>query len=557
MTRVGAFRRYWRFLQVIWHFWPFVIAVARDRRRYLFFGRRRQPSPAVKQRRADRLVASFLVLGPTFIKLGQLLSTRPDILPPIYIDRLARLQDDVPPAPWEETKAVIEEDLGAIDDHFDAFETTAISGASLGQVYRAKKGETSVAVKVRRPGVIERVEIDLRILRTVVPFIARFLGDAQAFSLENLAEEFSTVIRQEMDYGREREILLEIRSNFADDPAIIIPDVIESHCSDRVLTMEYHGGIKITDVDALDEAGIDRTHIAATLERTYLQMVLEDGVFHADPHPGNISISPDGQILLYDFGMSGRVPSTTREHIISFYLSVAERDIQGILDALIAMGTLSPTADRQLMGEVMELAIEDASGAEVDDWRVQDIVTRVESTMYEFPLRLPAELALILRVATVVEGVCVTLDPDFNFVSVATAFLTERGYREESIRRAVRDIGSDLGLASVSAIRAAPKAERVLGQFERNEAFVRAGIEDPEGELRTLALRFVYALGGAAGLVSSSIVYAQLGIDWGVLVTLSITILCGLLLVRTFRRRRGIRTRPQFTRQNLRQRREE
>ena len=551
-----ALRSYRRFLGVTWQFLPLLWAYARDRRRFVVVGPPRRPSRETQERRAEALVEILLTLGPTFIKLGQLLSTRPDVVPPAYIERLSRLQDDVPPAPWDQTVQVIEDSLGPLEDRFDKFDTAAISGASLGQVYRGSVDGQDVAVKVRRPGVAERVEIDLRVLQRAVPLLVPFLDEARGFSLANLADEFARVIREEMDYAREATILEEIRRNFADEPGVRIPRTIESHCTDRVLTMEYVPGTKITDVETLDAHGIDRTAVAERLERAYLKMVLTDGVFHADPHPGNLAVQDDGTLVFYDFGMSGRVGDTTKDRIIEFYLAVAERDIEGIMDALIALGTLSPDADRRVMGEVLELAIRDARGEQIEDWRVQQIVRRVESTMYEFPLRLPARMALVLRVATVAEGVCVTLDPDFDFIAVATRYLTEQGYREETIRRAIGDTVEMTGQAGLVAVRAAPKVERMLQRFERDEAFVRAGVEDPAGVLDTLARRVVYALFGGAGIVAAAVVYGLRGVDPGVVVALALAALAGLMLVRSFRTGR-IRAQPSFTRHQLRRRREE
>lgn len=538
-----------------WQFVPLLLTYARDRRRYLIVGGRRHPDPSVQADRADRLLATFLDLGPTFIKLGQLLSTRPDILPPVYIDRLTRLQDDVPPAPWAEAREVVVDSIGPIDSEFSSFDTAAIQGASLGQVYRAEVDGEPVAVKVRRPGVTERVETDLRVIRRALPIILYFIDDARAFSLENLAEEFARVIREEMDYDREATMLNEIRENFADDPRVRIPRIYPDRSTDRVLTMEYVDGVKITDVDALDEHGIDRTAVAERLERTYLQMVIEDGVFHADPHPGNLAVQDDGTIVFYDFGMSGRVDPTDRTHIVSFYVAVAERDIDGILDALIDLGTLSPSADRQIMSRVLELAIADARGERIDEWRVEQIINRVESTMYEFPLRLPSRLALVMRVATVVEGVCVTLDQDFDFIAVATDFLTARGYREESIRRAARDTGREIGEAGLAAIRAVPKAERVLDRFEREEAYLRVGVEDPEGVVERLARRLILAIVGSVSVLSAAIVYAIRGVNPVAIVALGFGLVCLIAIIRSFRRRRGFGAQPQFTRQNLRDRR--
>lgn len=551
----GRLGTYWRLLRVTWQFLPLLVAYARDRRRYLFFGGRRRPGPGVQKERADILVDALIELGPTFIKLGQLLSTRPDILPPVYIDRLSQLQDDVPPAPWPETKVVIEDSIGPIEDRFSTFDTDPISGASLGQVYRAEIDGEPVAVKVRRPGVTARVETDLRVLQRVQPILLYFVDDARAFSFENLAEEFARVIREEMDYEREATMLKEIKRNFADDPGIRVPDTLDSHCTDRVLTMAYVEGTKITDVKTLDEKGIDRHAVAERLERAYLQMVIEDGVFHADPHPGNLAVQEDGTIVFYDFGMSGRVDEDVREHIVSFYVSVAERDIDGILDALVALGTLSPDADRYVMGQLMELAIQDARGERIEQWRVQQIISRVESTMYEFPLRLPSRLALVMRVATVVEGVCVTLDEDFDFISVATSFLSEQGYREESIRRAVFDTGQAVGEAGLAAVRSLPKLESVLDRFEHEEAFVRVGIEDPNRVIDRLGRRIVYGLFTSFGVLSAAIIYAVRGIDPAAIAALVIAVISLLALVRSFRRRSRLGARPQFTRQNLRERR--
>ncbi|MEF8757547.1 MAG: AarF/ABC1/UbiB kinase family protein, partial [Halobacteriales archaeon] len=374
MITLVFLRAYKRFFVVAWQFLPLLLAYARDRRRFLLFGGRRSVDAATRVRRAERLLDSLLTLGPTFIKIGQLLSTRPDVLPPEYIDVLSQLQDEVPPAPWADAREVIEAELGPVDDYFEEFDTDAISGASLGQVYRASIDGEDVAVKIRRPGVETLVEADLRVVRWSLPILMRFVDEARAFSLENLADEFATVIRQEMDYEREARMLTEIRGNFADDEGIVVPEVVDSHSGPTVLTMKYVGGTKITDVEAIDEMGIDRSRVAERLTRAYFKMIIEDGVYHADPHPGNLVVQDDGTIVFYDFGMSGRVDEYIQERIVDFYVAVANRDTDAILDALVAIGTLSPDADRQLMGEVMELAIQDARGQDVDQYRVQQIV---------------------------------------------------------------------------------------------------------------------------------------------------------------------------------------
>ncbi|MFB6256066.1 MAG: ABC1 kinase family protein, partial [Haloplanus sp.] len=384
MVTLVNLRAYWRFVRVIHQFLPLILTYARDRRKYFLFGGSRSVSPERQRRRADRLLTSLLTLGPTFIKLGQLLSTRPDVLPPAYIEVLSSLQDDVPPAPWEETKPILEAEVGPVDDVFDGFDREAISGASLGQVYRATYEGEDVAIKVRRPGVEALVEADLRAVKWLLPVLLRFIDEARRFSLENVAEEFDTTIRQEMDYARERRMLGEIRENFDDNERIRIPTAVDELSGNRVLTMEYIGGIKINDVEALDERGIDRSELAESLQRIYLQMIIEDGVFHADPHPGNLAVMDDGSIIFYDFGMSGRVDAFFQQKIVDFYIAVANQDIDGILDAMVEMGTLSPTADREVMGNVMELAIADVRGEDLEQYRVQQVIQQVEDTIYEF-----------------------------------------------------------------------------------------------------------------------------------------------------------------------------
>ena len=547
-----------------------MLAYARDRRRFLLFGRPRGVDAETHRYRAERLLESLLTLGPTFIKLGQLLSTRPDILPPAYIDVLSSLQDDVPPAEWDRARGVLESELGPVEDNFEAFDTDAISGASLGQVYRARldpgidhdlaadagEGGPEVAVKIRRPNIEQLVAADLQVIKWSLPLLLYFVDDSRSFSLENLAGEFAKTIREEMDYEREARMLEEIRDNFADDDRFRIPEVVESHSGPRVLTMEYIGGTKINDVEELERKGIDRRRIAENLERAYLQMIIDDGVFHADPHPGNLAVTDEGRIVFYDFGMSGRVDSFVQEKIVDFYVAVANQDIDGILDALIEIGTLSPEADRAVMAEVMEIAIQDARGEEIEQYRVNQIVGQIEDSIYEFPFRLPKNLALVLRVATVVEGVCVTLEPDFDFIATATDYLTEQGYREETARQYVRETGQQLRRTGESLTRIAPKSERALDRLDRDDLYVRIGVEDDDDVFDELARRLIYGMLLTMSLFSMGVLYALEAPEASIVAAVFAAVVT-IQLYRSFREPRSIRTRPQFTRQKLRQRRDE
>ena len=556
MTLVNI-RAYWRFLVVIRRFSPLIVAYWRDRRRFFIAGGSREVDEQAQKARASILLETLLTLGPTFIKLGQLLSTRPDVLPPAYIEVLEGLQDDVPPADWAESQRVLEAELGPVEETFDDFSTESISGASLGQVYTATYEGDDVAVKVRRPGIETLVEADLRAIRWSLPIVKRFIGGGRAFSIENLSEEFAKTIREEMDYRREREMLEEIRANFADIDRIRIPTAYESASGPRVLTMEYIEGTKISQIDELDAAGLDRTAIAKTLQEVYLQMIIDDGVFHADPHPGNLAVDDDGTVIFYDFGMSGRVDSFIQEKIIEFYVAVARQDTDAILDTLISMGTLSPEVDRDVMGEVMELAIADARGEQIEQYRVNQIIEQVESTIYEFPLRLPRNLALVLRVATVVEGVCVTLDPEFDFIETATTYLEDEGYYEQTARELAEGAGRQLQRTAESLFTVPPKAEAFLDRANRGDLHVDVTIEDESRVLDKLAMRIAYSVLLAVGVLSATILYSFAD-EWRIAaVVLVLASPLAVALYRSFRRKRTIPGNPQFTRQGMRKQREE
>ena len=348
-------------------------------------------------------------------------------------------------------------------------------------------------------------------------------------------------------------MLEEIKGNFLENDGIRIPEVVQERSTSRVLTMEYVSGTKITAVDELDAMGIDRTALAERLERIYLQMIVDDGVFHADPHPGNLAVEPDGTLVFYDFGMSGRVDPYVQDKIIEFYMGIANQDIDAILDALVAMGTLSPEANRETMGNVMELAIQDVRGEEVEQYRVQEVVSQVEDTIYEFPLRLPANLALVLRVATVVEGVCVTLSPNFDFISVATDYLVEQGYREEGIRQFLEGRSEEVQDLARSAVRTPPKIERLLDQLDREDLVLHTDIEDTDNLLDTLANRLIFGVLLAVGVLSTTYLYAATD-PIATSVAGAFSLVVAFYLVRSFREATPVAdTAPEFTRQGLSQ----
>jgi predicted unusual protein kinase regulating ubiquinone biosynthesis (AarF/ABC1/UbiB family) len=549
-------RSVWRLLYVLYRFLPLLVAFARDRRRFLLFGGRREVTSEARVRRARRLLETFLDLGPAFIKLGQILSTRPDVLPGEYIAVLSDLQDRVPPDPWAEVEPRIEAELGPVADVFDDFDTDPISGASLGQVYTASVDGQRVAVKVLRPGVRRRVEADLRVIDTLVPVLLRYAPPAQAYTMENVADEFAAGIREEMDYAHEGAMLERVRANFADDPKVVVPRALDSHSTDRVLTMEYVEGTKITDVEALDRMGIDRSALVQRLEETYIDMIIDHGVFHADPHPGNLAVQPDGAIVFYDFGITGRIGPALREDLLDFYLALAREDVDGVIDAFVSMGALDPTANRDLMREVFDIAIGNFRGEDLDEYRIEQLLGEFQEQLYEFPLRLPQNLALIVRVTTVLEGVARTLDPEFDFIDVITDYVRERQGLEGGRRLVEERLRANADQArrtAESTLRVPPRLEAGLDRANEEELAAILSFGNDERLARRLAARTVGAMVAGSGAVAAGILWAGQAVLAAQAVAV-VTVLFAVFLWWRFRQKRGLQVTPQFTRQSMRQR---
>jgi predicted unusual protein kinase regulating ubiquinone biosynthesis (AarF/ABC1/UbiB family) len=415
----------YRLAVILIAFAPLALTLLRDRKRFIVFGSGREVSEEEHRRRAESLLNTFLSLGPTFIKFGQVLSTRPDALPEVYTDVLSQLQDDVPPAPYEEVREVVAEDIGEPERVFTRFEREPISGASIGQVHVAERRGEKYAVKILRPGVRDRIETDLRVIESTLPLALRFAKEGQRFTLSNLADQFKEAIREETDYEREARSIGMIRENLSDEP-VVVPRVVDELSSDRVITMEYIGGTKITDVEALRARGVDPSRVVGDLQRAYIQMILEDGVFHADPHPGNLAVGEDGRIVFYDFGVVGRVSDETRDGIFDFYVAISRNDIDNMINSFIDMGALDPNVDRELARRMFGIMLDNVRGKDIDDERVEDMIDELQEDMYEFPMRVPRDLALLFRTTTVLEGIFYTLDDDYDFFPVIRDYLVRK-----------------------------------------------------------------------------------------------------------------------------------
>lgn len=421
-----------------------------------------------------KAVETFIELGPAFVKLGQLLSVRPDVLPGPYVEEFSRLQDEVPPAPFDQVKPLIEAGLGPLDRAFDSFDQSAVSGASLGQVYVARYRGKDVVVKVNRPGIHDAVAVDVKVLKRLVPLVRRFIDRGLGVSAESIVDQFSLTVLEEMNYRKEAEHLLAIKRNLKGNKDVVVPAVFPDVSSEKVLVMERIGGMKVLDVKALDAAGVDRKKLARKVARLFLSMLLADEIFHADPHPGNISVAGDGKIILYDYGMAGSLDEETRTNLIRFYLALVTEDPDKVIDMMLQLGILDPSANRVVVRRGIELAIADMHGRKVEETEVRALMEIANRTIYQFPFRLPRNLVLYMRMSSILEGVCTTLDPDFRFVRMLGALLEDEGLVNEAYRRDLADELAKLRSGLQATIEVAPMLKSVLEDY-RSRANVKVG----------------------------------------------------------------------------------
>jgi predicted unusual protein kinase regulating ubiquinone biosynthesis (AarF/ABC1/UbiB family) len=450
-----------RVAKVILKLLPIVINLRQDRRKWVKHEGKNIDERKFKKH-AKKALKVFIELGPSYIKLGQWLSSRADLLPLPYLEELSKLQDKVPPAEFSKVKPIIESELGRLEKIFESFNTSALLGASLGQVYLAKYNNRDVIIKVSRPNIEEVIENDIYILKKILPLATRFIDPNLAFSAEGMLSQFIDTIYEEMDYRIEADNLVTIKRNLAGDNSVIIPSVILDRTSKHVLTMEYIPGIKITDIAALDAMGIDRSILVTRVHRLFFKMLLRHNIFHADPHPGNISVADNGSIILYDFGMVGRLDNKTRLRLIRLYLGMIDKDPPRTVNILMELGTLEPTVNRYVVEKAIELSIQSLYGKEVDKMEVKALTDLANKTMSRFPFRLPKNLALYMRMASIIEGIYLHHKVKFQFVRVLAKILEGEGLIREAYIEEARSSILRLGKNIESALNVAPLLQSYL-----------------------------------------------------------------------------------------------
>src|SRR5919197_2845116 len=467
--------------KVVLRLLPIIINFRRDRRNWVKHEGKNIDEKKYR-RHAKKALKAFIELGPSYIKLGQWLSTRADLLPLPYLEELSKLQDDVPPADFSKVKPIIESELGKIEYIFESFNTSALYGASLGQVYLARYDHSEVIVKVSRPNIEEVIEKDISILKKILPLATRFIDANLAFSAEGMLSQFIETVHEEMDYRIEADNLITIKRNLAADGMVIIPNVLLERSSKHVLTMEYIPGIKINDLSTLDMMGIDRERLVMRVHRLFFKMLLRHNIFHADPHPGNISVADNGAIILYDFGMVGRLDNKTRLRLIRLYLGLVDKDPPRTVDVLMELGTLETTVNRYVVEKAIEMSIQSLYGKEVDRMEVKALTDLANKTMSKFPFRLPKNLALYMRMTSILEGIYKHHKVKFQFVRVLGNLLEEEGLLRDAYIEEVKVSAKRFARGLQDSVNVAPLLKTYMetmgpgGRQERNNGSLAASI---------------------------------------------------------------------------------
>jgi ubiquinone biosynthesis protein len=379
----------------------FLVQQARPRR---FLLRRRAAPPTPPP--ARYLVQALEELGPTFVKLGQILSTRPDLVPPEFVVELARLQDQVAPFPFAEARELIEGELGAsLEQCFASFEAVPLAAASLSQVHAATlPGGVEVVVKVQRPGIEEIISTDLDILRDLARLAEEQVPELELYDIPSMVEEFAHTLRGELDFRREGHNADRFRRNFADNPMLYIPRVYWKLSTRRILTLERIRGIKIDDLEALEAAGLDRHFLALHATEIVMQEVFEDGFFHADPHPGNLFALPGEAIAAMDFGMVGRLARPLREQMVPLFTAVVRRDAEAIVEHLLRLSIVGRGVDRAGLRRDLEWLLQKYAGRPLSEVRANEVLEEALPIVFRRRLRLPNDLWLLSRMLGVLEG---------------------------------------------------------------------------------------------------------------------------------------------------------
>ena len=373
---------------------------------------------------AERIRLFIESMGTTFIKLGQIASTRGDLLPPELIKELEKLQSHVAPFPAEVARSTIEESLGAsIDEIFMIFDDEPVGSASIGQVHRAmlQSGE-DVAVKVQRPNIEGTVRTDLEILRHLAKLLEANLEWAKNYQVTDMIDEFSFALLNELDYTIEARNVERIGKTHANDPNVKIPNIFWDYTTKNVMVMDFIKGIPVNHFDTLDELNIDRSKLAETLAKAIFKQIFEDGYFHGDPHPGNVSVLEDGTLVFLDFGMIGRLTSDLKTNFGSLLISLMKKDASGVVKAIVKMGVVPADVSMKQLNREAEIMRDKYYEVPLSKLNFSDAVNDLFIISNKYKIRLPQDFTILAKTLLTLEGVVSKLDPDFSIMDVAEPF---------------------------------------------------------------------------------------------------------------------------------------
>lgn len=415
-----------RMLTIVWVLGGFFLRLKLDQWRGV--------EEANKYKRARELRELLTKLGPTYIKVGQALSTRPDLVRKDFLEELTKLQDQLPPFDSAIAFNMIEQELERpVKDIYREISPEPVAAASLGQVYRAvlHTGE-EVAVKVQRPNLEPILTLDLFIMRWGVSKIKSWLPLNLGHDLTLIIDEFGIKLFEEIDYLNEAQNAEQFADNFKNDDTVKVPKIYWDYSSYRILTLEWIQGIKLTDTEKIKAANLDQNRLTEIGVVAGLRQLLEHGFFHADPHPGNLFAMSDGRMAYIDFGMMDQLAEETKETIASSIVYLLNRDYERLAENFIFLGFLAPGTDIKPIVPALEQVFSDAMGESVKDFNFKTITDQFSELMYDYPFRVPAKFALIIRSLITQEGLALTLDPNFKIVEVAYPYVAQRLLRGES-----------------------------------------------------------------------------------------------------------------------------
>lgn len=402
----------------------------------------------------ERLRLAFSELGPSFIKLAQLLSSRPDLITAQYANEFKKLQDEVPPFNVNDAKKIIEDEVKKpLNDIFIHFVNTPIAAASIAQVHQAVlRDGTSVVVKVQRPEIKEIIESDLNILNTIARLLLKYVPESRFFNPIGIVEEFSRTVAKELDFIMESRNCMRLKNDFQNNPDVFIPSIYPEYTTEKVLVMDMIEGVRIDDIKAIDEMGLDRARLAKVGIDAYFKQILENGFFHADPHPGNILVRPDGVICFLDFGIVGRVSDELKEIMANTFIAIIDRDFDRLIDQYIELGIVPDDIDidsfkREFTSDIRDL-LEPLYGLQLQQINFTQYIETLIRLATRYNLKIPSDLLLIDKTLLILENLARQLNPELNFISEAQPYASKIVMKQispsmlfEKAKKNVADIG--------------------------------------------------------------------------------------------------------------------